>query len=406
MENNKKDRIITITLFLIIVLLFSVLFYYCLEVFEVIDTKNNLSVASIMEETVKTVSNTTNQIKEIMIDTPPEENKIEKSEEAKKLEDKIFQDLNDKSNEQSEIYKLNESNKINYNEQIKVDYKRFYYNQINDNAKIIYDKILENKDNLKSGTYKIELGDAFDSILKEKDGTVILKEAYTQAVRSILFDYPEIFFLEVSKLCIVTETKTSMFSKEYNVNIMPEEGESYLNSQFSTEAIVSSASNEMEKIAEEIKNETEGYSNIDKVKYVHDYLVENIEYDSTVSKPNIHNIYGALVTKKAVCEGYAKAFKYILDRLDVPSIIVVGYSLANEELESHSWNYVNIDGKWYGVDTTFDDPIVLGGPVINNNIRYKYYLKGGLEFSEVHKEDPMSILEFDIKYPTLEEENF
>ena len=81
--------------------------------------------------------------------------------------------------------------------------------------------------------------------------------------------------------------------------------------------------NEIEKVQSYfVKNKkADTYQNI---KLVHDYLVESIDYDQSTSQPNIYNLYGAIVNKFSVCEGYAKAFKYLMDSLDIPCVIVTG----------------------------------------------------------------------------------
>ena len=60
-----------------------------------------------------------------------------------------------------------------------------------------------------------------------------------------------------------------------------------------------------------------------------------------------HTAYGALVNKEAVCEGYAKAYKLLMDAMGIPCDVVI-----NEE---HAWNVVCLEGKWYLVDVTNDD---------------------------------------------------
>lgn len=60
------------------------------------------------------------------------------------------------------------------------------------------------------------------------------------------------------------------------------------------------------------------------MRYIHDYLIDTIEYEQTVSENNIYNIYGALVLKTCVCEGYAKALQYLLNEAELENIIVTG----------------------------------------------------------------------------------
>lgn len=89
---------------------------------------------------------------------------------------------------------------------------------------------------------------------------------------------------------------------------------------------------------------------------VHDYLVLNCEYDyerltSTGTVPDVsHNAYGALIENIAVCDGYAKAYASILEKLGISSRIVSSDSM------NHAWNLVSVDGSWYHVDATWDDP--------------------------------------------------
>jgi hypothetical protein len=93
----------------------------------------------------------------------------------------------------------------------------------------------------------------------------------------------------------------------------------------------------------------------EKLKYVHDYLVSNCDYDmaskgSSAAKP-AHTAYGCLIDHKAVCSGYSKAFQLIAKKLGFECGRVSGNAG-----ESHAWNYVKLDGKYYWVDVTWDDP--------------------------------------------------
>ena len=118
---------------------------------------------------------------------------------------------------------------------------------------------------------------------------------------------------------------------------------------------------------------------------VHDYLVDNIEYDTTISRNNIYDVYGALVNRIAVCEGYARSFKYILDEMGIPCVLVIGTGTNSQgETERHAWNYVELEGNWYAVDCTWDDPIIIGGGGQTLSSRYKYFLKGANEFNADH----------------------
>lgn len=87
------------------------------------------------------------------------------------------------------------------------------------------------------------------------------------------------------------------------------------------------------------------------VLYVHDYIVNNTDYDyltATTKKLGFaHTAYGCLVEGEAVCEGYAEAFTYIMNTIGIESGICTG--------SDHAWNYVNVDGDYYWLDATWDD---------------------------------------------------
>ena len=92
-------------------------------------------------------------------------------------------------------------------------------------------------------------------------------------------------------------------------------------------------------------------SEYEKALVLHDALVKNVTYD--LGAPNAHNAYGAIVEKRAVCEGYAESYQYLLHLCGIQSYFVAGFS--NDE--AHAWNLVRLDGKYYYTDTTWDDPV-------------------------------------------------
>lgn len=96
---------------------------------------------------------------------------------------------------------------------------------------------------------------------------------------------------------------------------------------------------------------------------VHDYIVGSSTYDkqaiSAISKPmeNSENPYGILVNKTGICLGYTTTFQLFMDMAEIPCLTI--YS-EDDDGEEHAWNQVKIDGKWYYVDCTWDDPVPEG----------------------------------------------
>lgn len=95
----------------------------------------------------------------------------------------------------------------------------------------------------------------------------------------------------------------------------------------------------------------ENASNYEKALAVHDYITGNTTYDKNTEYA--HSPYGCLVEHTACCEGYSKAFLLLMNRLHIPAGLCSGQTNGN----GHMWNYIYLDGKYYWVDVTWDDPI-------------------------------------------------
>lgn len=109
----------------------------------------------------------------------------------------------------------------------------------------------------------------------------------------------------------------------------------------------------------------------EKIKYIHDYIINNCEYDQSLKK---YTAYDCLVGKSCVCEGYSKAFHLLCTRAGINAICISGSAGG-----PHMWNMVMCDGKWYHIDVTFDDPIYVT-PIL----RYDYFLKTDAQISTDH----------------------
>ena len=123
---------------------------------------------------------------------------------------------------------------------------------------------------------------------------------------------------------------------------------------------------ELDSVVESILKRANGKGSLyEKITYIHDYIVDNTQYDKETYK-KISNTkiskemyeattaYGCLVSNKAVCSGYSAAFQLLMQELGVQSGRVSGRKTNGE---SHEWNYILLDGDYYYVDVTWDDPI-------------------------------------------------
>lgn len=105
-------------------------------------------------------------------------------------------------------------------------------------------------------------------------------------------------------------------------------------------------------------------------KAIHDYMVLNCRYavdgyiDGVYSR-DAWDYAGVFVHRQAVCQGYALAFKLCMDILGIESRVIVG----NAGEGAHAWNAVRLDGEWYYVDVTWDDPV----PDVEGKVVYNYF---------------------------------
>lgn len=121
-----------------------------------------------------------------------------------------------------------------------------------------------------------------------------------------------------------------------------------------------------------------GMSLFEKELAIHDYLTQVTKYyenwKTDQGNYEVHTPVGLLTKGSAVCDGYAKTFNILMGMVGIESDVYYGKSLGDIELENHAWNIVNIDGKSYHVDVTWDDrDIALGKDKKNASLTHKYF---------------------------------
>ncbi|WP_455714631.1 transglutaminase domain-containing protein [Anaerosporobacter sp.] len=131
-----------------------------------------------------------------------------------------------------------------------------------------------------------------------------------------------------------------------------------------------------------------------KVKAIHDYIINNVEYDTDLKN---FSAYDGLINNSTVCNGYALLFYKMVTEAGVPCKIITGTAESGGVETQHAWNIVKLKKKWYFVDPTWDDPI--GG----TKVYYDYFLKGSNTFDKDHTAaDQFSTKEVRKKYPIAE----
>ncbi|NQX49036.1 transglutaminase [Paenibacillus tritici] len=114
---------------------------------------------------------------------------------------------------------------------------------------------------------------------------------------------------------------------------------------------------------------TQGMNNHQRIQAIHDWVVLNLEYDTSHRK---YTAYEGLTTGSAVCQGYTLLTYKLLLGAGIPNRIVEGTArAAGGVTQSHAWNLVQLNGLWYHLDTTWDDP----DPSPEGGISTVYYMR-------------------------------
>lgn len=120
----------------------------------------------------------------------------------------------------------------------------------------------------------------------------------------------------------------------------------------------------------------EGLTEYDRELALHDWMIDWAEYDPGALSsgprgepmPHNDNPYGFLTGRKGICLGYTRTFELLMDLSGIECMSVNGKAHGGEE--DHAWNLVRLDGEWYAVDTTWDDPVTTGP--ISAHMAYMY----------------------------------
>ncbi|NMP37068.1 MAG: hypothetical protein GX051_02930 [Clostridiales bacterium] len=204
---------------------------------------------------------------------------------------------------------------------------RLYYNNLSENAKQAYERIMAE---IKTHPKEIEIPEL---------NSVELDEMF----KALCYDNPELLCMGRSCKTMTSGwsfSKRCVFIPEYSCSLEECNKRSELLGK-AVDSIISGASG----IA----------SDYEKELYVHDCIVKACSYSETDEKAI--SAYDALVRGEAVCEGYSRAAQLLLSRMGVRNYLITGKAVDKQgDSQLHMWNVVYIDGNPYHLDVTWDDP--------------------------------------------------
>ena len=213
----------------------------------------------------------------------------------------------------------------------------YSYYTLDEKYRSLYDKLVDALDKCEtsvdfSTNDQITFSDIFDTY------QLIYNDQYT-----LFYISPTIEYVEERSTGYITTMKLKYNFPKEDIEEMKKEIE-----------------NEADKILSKVNGEMSDYEN---VKLFHDSVITSCKYSGDAENPN--NIYGCLVDKEALCQAYSQTFTYLCHRAGINALVVLG--VANEP---HMWNLVEMDGEYYHIDLTWDDPDRDRNP---DSVRYDYF---------------------------------
>lgn len=231
-------------------------------------------------------------------------------------------------------------------------FSRYYRYKLTAQQKVIYDDLVAGMENRVS---EVQIDCA--------DNKEIFKVSY-----AVNFDNPQLFYVDFHRMTIIRSKGTCKVLVAYLFD----------------ECLQREIEQKLKTVTSKILNGVTGKTMKAASLILHDWLVSNCEYGECDDVPNAsHSIVGALLYSKCVCEGYAKAYKYLADLIKMRSIVVVGKGIRSDGTsECHAWNIIMLNKQCFHVDVTFD--LLFAGKYCSR----AYFLLSTKEILHDHSIDP------------------
>ncbi|MBR3162523.1 MAG: hypothetical protein IKF17_00260 [Clostridia bacterium] len=228
------------------------------------------------------------------------------------------------------------------------DISKYYYNQLtNDIAKNTYNTLktqISNKVTVDLNKIEYDIGSLTDDNLRECFTTNLLPhvlDGYEAYVMDGAENYWWTTNVQIGEIIADIENGKAKYKTVELISNM-EEWSNYLT--FNTKL-------------KEVSDSMTGESVYEIARSVNHYIMSNVEYTVLDDTDIEQTPYGALIEKKAVCEGQTQLFNLICRQKGLTCLIVYGYTSVNNTTTAHAWNYVYEPTKeqWYAIDVTWNN---------------------------------------------------
>ena len=203
-------------------------------------------------------------------------------------------------------------------------YSRYYRYKLSDFQRKLYDELLfgmeERKQEIRSEYYSAQ------------DIQAVLY--------AINFDNPNLYYVDFNRIKIMQSALFCIFVITYYCDT-------------DTQRMIDK---KIKTVTDLLLKQIAGQSMQSAALMLHDWLVSKCSYGDCNAFPNAsHSIIGALLYSKCVCEGYAKAYKYLADLIKIRCLVVTGKGIHPDGTKGgHAWNIIKMNNSFYHVDVTFD----------------------------------------------------
>lgn len=198
----------------------------------------------------------------------------------------------------------------------------------------------------KSTDEKIQLDPAYGEVMET------LRKSIQGGFDACIYDCPEIFWLKnvtFGGYTILWTIRSDGSATGKISSVTVSGNESWTGAKNCVEEFQNKVEDAVDRISAGF---TEDMSDARKMKQIHDYICAKCVYQKGTYA---HSAYGTFYNGKVVCEGYAKAFKILCNRMGLTCVLGSGIVHKSTSDGAHMWNYVLLDGGWYMVDATWDD---------------------------------------------------